>query len=75
MEYISIAFDPPVNRNNTTEQLASDLQRVITEQASKGWEFVGLQNHGTVVPGSRGCFGFGRADPYERTISLAVFRK
>lgn len=75
MEYKVIAFDPPANRAGPAESAATALEGVIGSQASSGWEFIGLENHSTIVPGSSGCFGFGATSPYPRTVSLAVFRK
>lgn len=75
MAYVAVAFDPPTSRNLTAETTASALDALIQRYASNGWEFVGIQNHSTVVPGSAGCFGFGATSPYPMTVSIAVFRK
>lgn len=55
--------------------MASALDTVIASEAKAGWDFVGLENHSTAVPGSNGCFGFEATSPYEKTFSVAVFRK
>jgi hypothetical protein len=75
MDYKSIAFDPPTTRDQTVANAAGELESLITEQSADGWEFIGLQNHSTVVPGSSGCFGIGSSNAYQRTLSMAVFRK
>lgn len=75
MEYKCVSFDPSIGRATPSETVSSNLDKVISSEASSGWEFVGLQNHSTVVPGSNGCFGFGATSPYEHTYSVAVFRK
>lgn len=75
MEYRSIAFDPPASRNETAVAAAAELEALMAQQAAEGWEFIGVQNHSTVVPGSSGCFGIGQSSPYQKTISMAVFRK
>jgi hypothetical protein len=75
MEYLAVGFNPPVKREDPTESAARDLEMLISSRAAQGWEFVGVQNHSTVVPGSNGCFGFGATSPYPQTVSIAVFRK
>ena len=75
MEYKSLPFDPPIDNNVPAESTARDLDVLISREATSGWEFIGLQNHSTVVPGSSGCFGLGATSPYPKTISVAVFRK
>lgn len=75
MDYKCVPFEPPIDRKAPAHGVASSLDTVISTEASAGWEFVGLENHSTVVPGSNGCFGFGATSPYEKTFSVAVFRK
>lgn len=75
MQYMAVGFDPPVTREGPTQSAASSLERLISGHAPDGWEFVGVQNHSTIVPGSNGCFGFGATPPYPRTVSIVVFRK
>jgi len=75
VEYKAVGFDPATSRANSAGGAASDLQTLIASHASEGWEFLGLQNHSTVVPGSAGCFGLGATSPYDVTISIAVFYK
>ncbi|MDU8926602.1 hypothetical protein RXV86_04315 [Alisedimentitalea sp. MJ-SS2] len=75
MEFKSVAFDPAVGTGGSAGSVASDLQRLISSEVSSGWEFVGVQNHSTVVPGSNGCFGFGATAPYPKTFSIAVFKR
>jgi hypothetical protein len=75
MQYKAIGFDPSASRGDPASSAASDLQALMTIQANDGWEFVGVQNHSTTVPGSSGCFGIGATSPYQRTLSMTVFRK
>jgi hypothetical protein len=75
MQYLSVGFDPGVRREGPTESAARALDALISTHAADGWEFVGVQNHSTVVPGSSGCFGFGATPPYPQTVSIVVFRK
>jgi hypothetical protein len=73
MQYKAVGFDPAASRDGTAGAAAAALEQLIASYAASGWEFVGLQNHSTVVPGSSGCFGFGATPPYPQTLSIAVF--
>jgi hypothetical protein len=75
MQYKAVGFDPPASRDGTAGAAASALENVIASHEASGWEFMGLQNHSTVVPGSAGCFGIGATSPYPQTLSIIVFRK
>jgi hypothetical protein len=75
MEYIAVPFDPPASRDGTARVAAENLQALIAHYASYGWEYLGVDNHSTVVPGSSGCFGLGATPPYPVTLSIAVFKK
>ncbi len=75
MEYTTVAFDPSMDRKDPTGSAASALDGVISSHVAQGWEFVGVQNHSTIVPGSSGCFGIGATSPYPSTVSLVVFRR
>lgn len=75
MDYKCVPFEPAIDRKAPVTGVASALDTVITNETKAGWEFVGLENHSTIVPGSNGCFGFGATSPFEKTFSVAVFRK
>ena len=75
MQYKAVGFDPPASRDGTAGAAAAALESLVNSAAAQGWEFVGVQNHSTVVPGSSGCFGIGATAPYPQTLSIAVFRK
>ncbi|MDE4063244.1 hypothetical protein [Phaeobacter gallaeciensis] len=75
MDYKCVPFEPAIDRKDPVSGVAASLDSVISTEAKAGWEFVGLENHSTVVPGSNGCFGFGATSPFEKTFSVAVFRK
>jgi len=75
VEYRAVGFDPGMSRDNSAGGAATQLEALISVHAAEGWEFLGLQNHSSVVPGSNGCFGIGATSPYDVTISIAVFYK
>lgn len=75
MDYKCVPFNPQTDPEAPAATIASKLEDVVKAEAADGWEFVGLENHATVVPGSTGCFGIDKSDPYRKTFSVAVFRK
>jgi hypothetical protein len=75
MQYVAVPFDPAISRDNPATGVASDLQGLVDRYAVDGWEYVGVANHSTVVPGDSGCFGFGATPPYPKTMSIIVFKK
>lgn len=74
MEYKTAPFEPSA-AGGSTATVATALEFLIAAEAAKGWDFVALENHSTVVPGESGCFGIGATAPYPKTFSVAVFRK
>lgn len=75
MEYKAVPFEPLIDRSRATEGVSRDLQALIDREVASGWDFVGIQNHSTVIPGSSGCFGIGASPPYPKTMSIVVFGK
>lgn len=75
MEYRLIPFEPAINKSDPTGSATDALASAVQPEVNAGWEFVGIENHSTVVPGSSGCFGFGATNPYPKTMSILVFRK
>lgn len=75
MEYRSLPFAPGVGSDGSPTRVADALQDIIVAEAANGWEFVGLQNHDTWVPGSNGCFGIGKTEAYPKSFSVAVFKR
>jgi hypothetical protein len=75
VEYRFIPFEPAISNANPTGAATDALASAVQTQVNSGWEFMGIENHSTVVPGSRGCFGFGASNPYPKTVSILVFRK
>jgi hypothetical protein len=74
MQYKAVGFDPSLGRGGGADAVAASLEKLIASYAASGWEFVGVQNHSTIIPGSSGCFGIGATSPYPHTFSVVVFR-
>ncbi len=73
--YRAVPFEPEINRERPSASAATTLQDLINQATESGWEFVGIENHSTIVPGTIGCFGLGAMSPYPKTMSIAVFRR
>ncbi len=73
----------PVNLDVLAEQgsqgAARQVQTIINQEVSRGWEFISLENIEIVVtdPGNKGCFGLGATPQTNRVtrFDMAVFRK
>jgi hypothetical protein len=74
-EFLFIPFEPAISVSDPTISATKALAALVSDKEKSGWEYVHLDNHSTVVPGSNGCFGFGATSPYPKTISIAVFKK
>ena len=75
MSYRFVPFEPAVSVSNPTGSTTDALAKLVQTQMNDGWEFVSIENHSTIVPGTNGCFGVGTTSPYPKTVSIAVFRK
>jgi hypothetical protein len=75
MNYKVVPFDPAVGRSDPASVVAAALEALIAREAAAGWQFVSMENHYTVVPGSNGCFGIGQKQPFTYTYSSVVFRR
>lgn len=75
MEFRFVPFEPTISNVDPTGSATKALALEVSKHEKEGWEFVSLENHSTVVPGSNGCFGFGATSPYPKTSSIIVLRK
>jgi hypothetical protein len=74
-QYKAVGLDPSPQRFGLMETTRADLESMINSHAADGWEFVGVQNHSTLIPGTSRFFGFWAGTPYQHTVSIVVFRK
>src|SRR5665213_1196411 len=72
MRYFAFPFEPSVGRSGATADAARQLQSMLDSRSAENYQYLELANHGTVVPGSAGCFGIGKEYPYHVTLSLVV---
>lgn len=75
MNYKVVPFRATISSSGTLNDAANQVQAIIEENSSQGWEFVSCGNIDTTVQGSAGCFGIG-AKPAENTsVLVLVFKK
>ena len=82
MKYKVIPFVAELTESDTTSAVANQLDTLINDMSSQGWDYIRLENVDTVVKGNpgaaAGCFGAGAtpATPdYSTSYMVAVFRK
>jgi len=81
MNYKVVPFVAKLNQSDTTTAVANQLDVLINDMSSQGWEYVRLESVDTVIkgaPGQNGCFGFGAtpAEPdYTTSYMVAVFKQ
>ncbi|HQX02517.1 MAG TPA: DUF4177 domain-containing protein [Flavobacterium sp.] len=77
MNYKAVPFTARISQNDTTQQVAQQLENLINEYAQQGWEYVGFENVETQVAPDAGCFGTGiGAKPgFTTSFKIVVFKK
>lgn len=75
MEFKVIPFTANIGSNQGAAEAASQLQSLISANASEGWEYVRLEQVETHIAGDNGCFGIGARPSMTRSVSMAVFRQ
>jgi len=75
MQYKVVPFTAAIGQNDDASAAANQLQALANEMASKGWEYVGLEQVETYIAGDSGCFGFGAKPAKTTSVSMAVFRQ
>ena len=75
MNYKVVPFVAKLNQSDTTTAVANQLDALINDMSSQGWEYVRLESVATVIkgaPGQNGCFGLG-ATPAEPITPLLIW--
>jgi hypothetical protein len=75
MEHKVVPFIASISHKQGVDSVASQLQALINQQSTDGWEYVGLGTVNTFIAGSSGCFGIGSTPSSSASFSLAVFRR
>lgn len=76
MEYKVVPFVAAIDqKKGTSDHVAQQLESLINEYASHGWNYVRLEGVSTFVGPDNGCFGFGGKPGYTTTRQMVVFSK
>ena len=75
MNYKVVPFVAKITQKDTTSTVAEQLQNLITEYSSQGWDYVRLENVETQVAPENGCFGFGAKPGFNTILKMVVFKK
>ena len=73
-QYKVVPFDPVSKRAANSAAVASDLESLISQYTSQGWEYVRLETINALMPGTAGCFGLGAEPATNVFYGMAVFR-
>jgi hypothetical protein len=75
MDYKVVPFRAALSSGQNAGDAAGQVQSLISEQATQGWEFVSCGNIDTTIAGSDGCFGIGAKPPVSTSVLVLVFKK
>ena len=75
MIYKVVPFMASVTRDKGASAAAEQLEQLVMNFASNGWEYVRLESVETYVAGTAGCFGLGAQPAHMTSVSMVVFRK
>ncbi|OFY84601.1 MAG: hypothetical protein A3F72_19355 [Bacteroidetes bacterium RIFCSPLOWO2_12_FULL_35_15] len=75
MNYKVVPFVAQITQKDTTATVAGQLQTLINEHCSQGWEYVRLENVETQVAPDNGCFGLGAKPGFNTIFKMVVFKK
>jgi hypothetical protein len=75
MNYKVVPFVAQISQKDSTSSVAQQLENLITEYSSQGWEYVRLENVETQVAPEAGCFGIGAQPGFTTGFKMVVFKK
>ena len=76
MEYKVVAFVAAIDqKKGSSNDVAEQLEKLINQHASQGWNYVRLEGVKAYVKPDLGCFGFGAKPGYETTRQMVVFSR
>jgi hypothetical protein len=75
MQYKVVPFTANVTRNENSSAVASQLQGIIENHLSEGWEYQRMESVETFVAPTSGCFGFGAQSGYSTAVQMLVFKR
>ncbi len=75
MQYKVIPFVANVANQQGSIVASSQLEELVNQMASEGWEYMRLESVDTYIEGNNGCFGIGAVQGRMTSFSMLVFRQ
>ena len=75
MQYKVVPFTANASRNDNTGTVAAQVQSIIDQYISNGWEYQRLETVETFVKPSNGCFGLGAQPGYTLGVQMLIFKR
>lgn len=73
--YKVVPFSATLTSTQDASAVASNLENLISQYTSMGWDYVGVHQVQSFRAGSNGCFGIGGSQPTTITTEFVVFRQ
>lgn len=64
-----------MKREDTTAVVAQQMQLIIDDAVSGGWDYLRMDTVQTSVASTSGCFGFGAQPGFTTSYTVLVFQK
>lgn len=76
MEYKVVPFVASIDhKKGNSNHVAEQLELLIKQHSSQGWNYIRLESVSTYVSPDNGCFGFGGKPGYTTERQMVVFSK
>jgi hypothetical protein len=75
MEFKVVPFMAQITRSDTSARVARQMQAIIDDSTTQGWEYMRTDSVQTTINADRGCFGIGARPAFITTYTVLVFKK
>lgn len=75
MEFKVVPFLAQITRNDTSAKVATQMQTIIDDNKTQGWDYMRMDSVQTYIDADQGCFGIGAKPGYVTNYTVLVFRK
>ena len=76
MKYKVVPFVASIDhKKGTSNDVARQLEQLINQYASNGWDYMRLEGVTTFIQPDDGCFGLVKKPGYQTTRQMVVFSK
>ena len=71
----AVPFTAKINRGDTAQKVAEQIQLLIDEYSQDGWVYLRLESVETSVAPDKGCFGLGAQPGFTTSFKVVIFEK